>query len=235
MMRRREAMGLAGTALLAFSAAPAAAAAIGDWIDGAGIAARFVAAGIPVRSFNIPSAGMAPTLVVGDVFLAELRDAGKAPRRGDVIVFRPPHNPSLVFVQRVVGLPGDQVQLANGRLSIDRRLVKRREIGPYPADRSGRRVMLRQYVETLPAADGGAPVEHGILEADDRGPFDDTPELIVPAEHCFMLGDNRDNSLDSRASDIGPIPVENIIGGVVYRLRPNSGWLVPPKSVPGLD
>lgn len=235
MMRRREALGLAGTALLALSAGPIAAATLGDWLDGAGMALKFTAAGIPVRSYNTPSAAMAPTLVVGDVFLADLRDAGRPPRRGDVVVFRGPRDPSITYVKRVIGLPGERVQMIDGRLSIDGRLVKRREIWPYTMEPSGQRLVFHHYVETLPAADGGAFVEHGILEAGDRQPYDDTPDFIIPAEQCFMLGDNRDNSLDSRASDIGPVPIENIIGRAVYRLRPNSGWLVPQKSVPGLE
>ncbi|MGO1075520.1 signal peptidase I [Inquilinus sp. CA228] len=234
MMRRREAIRLAGPALLALSAGPAAAATLGDWIDSAGIVARFVAAGIPVRSFNIPSAGMAPTLVPGDVFVADLRDAGKTPRRGDVIMFRPPRNTSLVFVQRVVGLPGDRVQLTDGRLSINQKLAKRRELAPYTIALRGQNKVMHRYVETLPPSDGEPPEPYEILERSDTGPFDHTAEYVVPADHCFTLGDNRDNSLDSR-SDLGYVPIGNIIGRAVYRLRPNSGWLVPPNSVPGLD
>lgn len=234
MMRRREAIGLAGTTLLGLSAGRAAAAPLGDWLDGIGMAMKFTAAGIPVRSYNTPSAAMAPTLVVGDVFLVDLRDDGKIPRRGDVITFRGPSDPSITYVKRVIGLPGERVRMTEGRLSIDGRLVKRREIEPYTMDQWGQRVVLQQYVETLPAADGGASAEHRILELGDRQPFDETPEFDVPAEHCFMMGDNRDNSLDSRASDMGPVPIRNIVGRVVYRLRPNSGWLVPPETVPGL-
>jgi signal peptidase I len=234
MMRRREALGLAGTALLGLSAGPAAAAPLGDWLDGASMALKFTAAGIPVRSYNTPSAAMAPTLVVGDVFLADLRDASRTPRRGDVVVFRGPRDPSITYVKRVVGLPGERVQMTDGRLSIDGRLLKRREIWPYTMDPSGQRLVFHHYVETLPTADDGPPVEHGILEASDRQPYDDTPDFIIPAEHCFMMGDNRDNSLDSRVAEMGPVPIGNIIGRVVYRLRPNSGWLVPPETVPGL-
>jgi signal peptidase I len=233
-MHRRDAIGIAGTALLALSAGPAAAATLGDWLDGAGIATKFAAAGIPVRSYNTPSSAMAPTLVVGDVLLADLRDKGRIPRRGDVIVFRGPRDPSIIFVKRAVGLPGEWVQMIDGRLSIDGQLIKRREIEPYKMDWAGQRLVAHHYIEALPAADGGPPVQHGILEIDDGGPLDSTPEFVVPADHCFAMGDNRDNSLDSRSPDMGLVPVGNIIGRVVYRLRPNSGWLVPPESVPGL-
>lgn len=235
MIERREAMVLAGLAILAVAVPPAAAASLSDWLEGADIVARFVAAGIPVRSYNIPSSAMMPTLVVGDVFLADLRDAGKMPRRGDVIVFSLPRDPSIIFVKRVAGLPGERIQMTSGRLSINGRQVKRHEIEPYRyTDPFGQNQVMHQYIEALPAADGGPPVQHGILERSDKEALDDTPEYAVPVGNCFTIGDNRDNSNDSR-SDVGYVPIRNIIGRAVYRLRPRSGWLVPRGTVPGLD
>ncbi|MBW8726996.1 MAG: signal peptidase I [Inquilinus limosus] len=225
-------MRLAGSALLALSAGPAAAATLGDWFEGTEMAIRFVAAGIPARSFITPSGGMAPTLVSGDVFLADLRDAGKMPRRGDVIVFYPPRDTSVIYFKRVIGLPGDRVQLTDGRLLINRKLLNRREITPYTITLSAQDVAMHRYVETLPP-DGGPSEPYEILERSDKEPFDDTPEYVVPPGHCFTLGDNRDNSNDSRV-DLGYVSIGNIIGRAVYRLRPNSGWLVPPETVPGL-
>lgn len=226
MMRRREAMGLA--ALLALSAGPAAAATFGDWVDGADIAARFVAAGIPVKSYAMGSTSMMPTLGEKDVLLADLRAAHTVPGRGEIIVFRPP-GPDTVYVKRVIGLPGDRIAFKAGRLVLNGKVVERHlkekleldlPLGPTP---------VSIYEEAL---SGVRPYE--IAEMSDTGMLDDVPESVMPSDAVLVLGDNRDNSMDSRVAEMGPIPVGNIIGRVVYRLRPNSGWLVPPETIPGL-
>ncbi len=140
----------------------------------------------------------------------------------------------VVVIKRVVGLPGDQIQLTNGVLYINGEPVEREKIEDF-VDPSGER--LTQYVETLP---GGS--QHRILERSDNGPLDNTGVYVVPADHWFGLGDNRDNSMDSRVlgsggdpPPIGYIPPERTVGRIVYRLRPNAAWLVPPSSVPGLS
>ncbi|WP_052120643.1 signal peptidase I [Inquilinus limosus] len=229
-IRRREAIGLAGSALLALSAGRAAmAATLGDWLDGAGMVARFLAAGISAKSYAMASSSMLPTLEKGDVVLADLRTAGTLPGRGDIIVFRPP-GPDTVYVKRVIGLPGDRVALKGGRLVLNGKIVER-----HP---KGRAELVLSY-RSMPAAiyeevPGGAR-PYQIAEMLGTQMFDDVPERVVPPDAVFVLGDNRDNSLDSRSPDFGPVPIGNVIGRVVYRLRPNSGWLVPEKSVPGLD
>jgi len=233
MIGRRRALILLASAAPVLAAGPAQAGFLdlfdaGQWW----MALRFAWAGIPARTFRIPGQSMAPTLEPGDTFVVDQRAAGTPPRRGDIIVFRVPLDRSVLYVKRVVGLPGDRVQMIGGFLSINRRLVERRQAEPYagPSSRGG---TLHRYIESLPADDNAPPAEYGILEQSGMEPYDDMPERLVPADHCFVLGDNRDNSLDSRA-DIGYVPIENILGRVVYRLRPRPGWLVPPESVPGL-
>jgi signal peptidase I len=164
--------------------------------------------------FNIPSGSMIPTLLVGDYLFVSKTAYGYSkfsfpggivpvegriwegtPKRGDVVVFRPPGEPETDFIKRVIGLPGDRVQMRNGILIINGQPVERQRIEDYvdPDDRVSRPVL--QYIETLP---GG--VKHRILEADgDDGELDNTPIYVVPADHYFMMGDNRDRSNDSRA------------------------------------
>jgi signal peptidase I len=230
MMRRREAIGLAGTALLGLSAGPAAAAAtLGDWLDGADMVARFLAAGIPAKSYTMGSSSMMPTLGEDDVLLADLRMAGAVPGRGEMIVFRPP-GPDTVYCKRAIGLPGDRVAMKAGRLVLNGKVVERRSEGNIELEMAMGPTRVAIYQEAL----GGAR-PYRIAEMSGVQIFDDVPERVVPPDTVFVLGDNRDNSLDSRSPDFGPVPVGNIIGRVVYRLRPSSGWLVPQKSVPGLD
>jgi signal peptidase I len=228
MMRRREAIGLAGSTLLALTAGAAAAATFGEWVNGADIASRFVAAGIPVKSYAMGSSSMMPTLGEEDVLLADLRAAGSVPGRGEIIAFRPP-GPDTVYVKRVIGLPGDRIALKAGRLVLTGKLVERRPKGRVELDLPLGPTAVSAYEEAL---SGVRPYQ--IAEMSDTGVLDDLPESVVPPDTVFVLGDNRDNSMDSRVADMGPVPIGNIIGRVVYRLRPNSGWLVPPETVPGL-
>jgi signal peptidase I len=129
------------------------------------------------------------------------------PQRGDVAVFKFPRDTSQDYIKRVIGLPGDHVQMRQGRLYINGEMVARERIGDY-VERSPQGSVRRfaQFIETLP---GG--VRHRIIEETDHGRFDDTPDYVVPAGHYFMMGDNRDNSADSRA-DVGFVPLENFVG-----------------------
>lgn len=224
---RREAVRLAGSVLLALSAGPAAAASLGDWLGGAGMAARFTAAGIPAKAYAMGSTSMMPTLGEKDVLLADLRAAGTVPGR-EIIVFRPP-GPETVFAKRVIGVPSDRIALQAGRLVLNGKAVERRSKGQVELDLPMGPTQVSIYEEAL---SGVRPYE--IAEMSDNALLDDVPERVVPPDAAFVLGDNRDNSMDSRIADVGPIPARAIIGRVVYRLRPDSGWLVPPESVPGL-
>jgi signal peptidase I len=135
---------------------------------------------------------------------------GEAPERGDVIVFRLPRDPSTTYVKRLIGLPGDRIQMQGGRLYINDAIGPRRAIGPFANDVGGRGIASTLYVETLPNGR-----EHELVEISDAEQHDDTPSFVVPPKHYFMMGDNRDNSLDSRiaAEDggVGFVPEDNLV------------------------
>jgi signal peptidase I len=178
--------------------------------------------------FHIPSGSMIPTLLVGDYLFVEKyaygysrysfpfspnvfgegRIFGRDPVRGDVVVFRKPTDPSVDFIKRLVGLPGDHIQMKDGILNINGTPVKRQRIQDY-VDTGGAHVI--QYLETLPNG-----VTHPILESDgDNGPLDNTPEYVIQPGHYFAMGDNRDDSADSRTSEVGQVPAENLVGRAV--------------------
>ena len=131
------------------------------------------------------------------------------PQRGDVAIFRFPTDPSLDYVKRVIGLPRDRIQMKGGRLYINSVQVAREEVGPLPWDTGTWGDPLTGYRETLP---GGRT--HLIVERSDSTGGDDTEEFLVPEGHYFVLGDNRDNSADSRY-DVGFVPEENIYAKAV--------------------
>ena len=183
---------------------------------------------VAFEPFNIPSGSMVPTLLVGDyLFVSKYaygysrhslplsppilsgRLFGAAPERGDVAVFKLPSDDRTDYIKRIVGLPGDRIQMTGGRLVLNGRQVARRRIEDYVhADGRGRIARSAQYVETLP--NGRA---YRVVELTDSGEFDDTGVYTVPEGHYFALGDNRDNSLDSRAlRGVGFVPAENLVG-----------------------
>ncbi len=178
--------------------------------------------------FNIPSGSMKPTLLIGDYLFVnkpsygysrfsfpfgiapiEERIWAKEPSRGDIVVFALPTNSGVDYIKRVIGLPGDTVQVKRGRLFINDVLVPREVVGTLTIEAdSGEAQIVTEYIETLP---GG--VVHSIYEESDSERLDNTPLYTVPEGHYFMMGDNRDNSQDSRVADhVGPVPFENIIG-----------------------
>ena len=177
--------------------------------------------------FNIPSGSMIPTLLVGDyLFVSKFsygyshfslpfapdlfsgRIFGRLPQRGDVAVFKYPRDPTIDYIKRIIGLPGDRIQVRQGELYINGDLVPRQSEGTYESDENGIRELDREYQETLP--DG---VKHDILKRTDEGWANNTPEYLVPPDHVFAMGDNRDNSADSRFMDgVGFVPIENLVG-----------------------
>jgi len=184
---------------------------------------------VAYEPFNIPSGSMIPTLLVGDyLFVSKFsygysryslpfglplfsgRIFAEAPKRGDVAVFKLPTDNSTDYIKRVIGLPGDRIQMIDGVLHINGKAVERTRIDDYVMQSHfGTVQRVPQYIETLPNGRS-----YRIIETDhNMGALDNTPEYLVPDGHYFMMGDNRDNSLDSRALDhVGYVPFENYIG-----------------------
>jgi signal peptidase I len=176
--------------------------------------------------FNIPSGSMIPTLLEGDyLFVSKFsygysrhsfplsimpisgRVFAEVPKRGDVIVFKLPRDNKTDYIKRLIGLPGDTIQVKDGRLFINNAIIERERMDDFVyTDRFGSVRRVTQYKETLPEGK-----QHFILEEGDSKSYDNTREYTVPAGHYFMMGDNRDNSLDSRA-DVGFVPDENLVG-----------------------
>lgn len=178
--------------------------------------------------FNIPSGSMIPGLQIGDflfvskytygyssmsatmgVLPIEGRIGGHLPERGDVIVFKPPPNPKMDFIKRLVGLPGDVIEVKAGVLIINGKPVERERQGPVMfEDRDGQPLKpATEYRETI------APnVSYTTYQEYDNGPLDNFGPTTVPPGHYFFMGDNRNNSSDSRTSVVGFVPLENIVG-----------------------
>jgi len=194
---------------------------------------------VVAEPYQVPSPSMVPTLLTGDELIGSKFAYGfskyslpvgtlpdfagrlfdKPPQRGDVIVFRLPRDPATTYVKRLIGLPGDRIQMKAGRLYINDTMVPRREVGPYENGTT-------LYVETLPNGR-----EHELVEQSDHDRYDDTAVYTVPVQHYFMMGDNRDNSLDSRISaaegGVGFVPQENLVARADLLLLssdPTVGW-----------
>jgi len=195
------------------------------------------------QPFDTPSGSMMPTLLIGDHFfvakyaygfthyslplsppLFEGRIFGAEPQRGDLVVFRLPSDDTVDYIKRLVGLPGDRIQMRGGELYINGTAVKRQRVADFDED-DGSTVRTKRWRETLPNG-----VSYETLDLYDNGQLDNTEEYVVPAGHYFMLGDNRDNSTDSRVPPeyrgVGFVPYEKLIGRaemIFYSVVPGQG------------
>jgi signal peptidase I len=181
------------------------------------------------QPFYVPSGSMEPTIQIGDGLLgakypygysryslpfglgphSDTRLFGRNPRRGDVVIFRLPRDPGTVYVKRVIGLPGDTIQMVDGRVILNGKTLAERPAGTTKVENSdGSSLIAARFMESLP---GG--VTHVIVKLPGPSPLDNTGQFTVPAGHFFMMGDNRDNSTDSRVlSAVGYVPFENLVG-----------------------
>ncbi|MEO1091222.1 MAG: signal peptidase I [Pseudomonadota bacterium] len=175
--------------------------------------------------FNIPSGSMKPTLLVGDYLFTSKFSYGYSryslpfglplipgriwftmPERGDVAVFKLPSDNRTDYIKRIIGLPGDRIQVREGILYLNDQAVPRTPLPPFVDEDLGDRSFPR-YRETLP---NGRSYE--VLDLTSTGALDNTRVFEVPPGHVFAMGDNRDNSQDSRTRGVGPIPIENLVG-----------------------
>lgn len=183
------------------------------------------------QPYNIPSGSMEDTLLVGDYLFVEKfsygyskfsfpwgrllpsfgRVLGPAPQRGDVVVFALPSDPSTDFIKRLIGLPGDRIQMIDGVLYINDQSVPKVRAEDYVQDDGGVEHHVARFRETLP---GGK--SYYVLDGDPTAVLRTTPVFVVPPGHYFMMGDNRDDSDDSRAI-VGYVPAENFVGKAEFK------------------
>ena len=181
--------------------------------------------------FNIPSGSMKPNLLVGDfIFVSKWsygyskhslpfsiplipgKIFGKLPKRGDIAVFKTPYDNRTDYIKRIIGLPGDKIKVINGEILINDNLIVRKKINDFiDIDKLGNIKRLRKYKEYF------FDMEVNVLDIMDNGIVDNTQLYIVPKNHFFVMGDNRDNSQDSRfLNKVGYVPIENLVGKAQY-------------------
>ncbi|MBR6675566.1 MAG: signal peptidase I [Alphaproteobacteria bacterium] len=200
-----------------------------------------VLAALTIRScafepYNIPSSSMVPSLLIGDYlfiskypygyskhsfpfsipFVGQGRVFASEPKRGDVVIFKEPRTNRIDYIKRVIGLPGETIEMREGRLYINGELIERKYIGQERHETEQGNMLYTRYTEVLP---GG--FEHPIYELGDYMQYDTYGPFTIPADHYFMMGDNRDNSADSRY--FGPVPAINLEGRAEFIFYSNNG------------
>ncbi len=179
------------------------------------------------ETFNIPSSSMKPNLLVGDFIFVSKWSYGysrhslpfsiplipgkifeKLPKRGDVAVFKTPYDNRTDYIKRVIGLPGDEIKIINGQILINDELILRKKTNDFvDIGKNKKTKRLRKYREYF------YDKEIDVLDLMDNGIVDNTQLYEVPKKHFFVMGDNRDNSQDSRfLNKVGYVPVENLVG-----------------------
>ncbi len=177
--------------------------------------------------FNIPSGSMKPNLLIGDFIFVSKWSYGfsrhslplsipiipkkifsNIPERGDVVVFKTPENNRTDYIKRVIALPGDIIKIEDGYIILNNSKIFKKKINDFiDIDKSGNSLRVRQYTEYF------SNIEINVLDITDSGIVDNTQEFKVPDNHFFVMGDNRDNSQDSRfINTVGFIPFDNLVG-----------------------
>lgn len=201
--------------------------------------------------FRIPSGSMYPTLYIGDYLFVSKYTYGYSrhsfpfsiplfegriwedkPQRGDVVVFKFPQDNRTDFIKRIIGMPGEKIKLEKGRVYINGKVLPREKIEDFVLrDHQGNAERFHQYIETLPEGK-----THKIIEISDYERADDMPEITIPKDSYFMMGDNRDRSDDSRIS-VGFVPEENLVGKarfLFFSHNDEGAWYSPwtwPKKI----
>jgi signal peptidase I len=190
---------------------------------------------VPIRTlafqpFSMPAGSMKPALLIGDIMFVSKYPYGYThyslpfsprlfsgrifaaePQRGDLLVFRLPKDDSTDYVKRVIGLPGDSIQIVEGVVQINGKPVPRERMEDFADEEDGRTARVKRWKETLPNG-----VSYATLDLPYNLQSNNTGVYQVPAGHYFMMGDNRRNSTDSRHPQMGTVPFENLIGRVAY-------------------
>jgi signal peptidase I len=220
--------------LAAEPSSPAGRGTANEWIAAARTLAIVLLAFLGLRvalfqPFTIPSGSMEPNLQVGDFILVSKsayglsrasiplspplfhgRLFGRAPRRGDIVVFKLPRDGRTDYIKRIIGLPGDRIQVMGGTVWLNGRPLSRQEMSPGIDAEPGFTRAVQRFLETLPS--GRSYVTDAYTSDAD---VDNTGVYVVPAKHYFVMGDNRDNSEDSRFPEsvgVGYVPAENLVG-----------------------